>query len=439
MVSNLRLPLLLLSFTVLLVLACLQWQQGPSALAVTITLAAVLAAVMIWQLGRVQQRHAALVLKALINQDTSLTLVGQPQLSGLLADAQQQLSRSRQQAEARAQYLQTLLSQLDVAVLEFSSDNCLLQANPAAARLLSGQQYTELQQGRVNSTDLQALISMLQTTTGHYQGQLQWTQPGYTDRLAVSIVCTRLQGQVRKLVTLQSINQALLQQEVQAYQQMTRVLTHEIANSVTPMASLAQSCLHILPQAGHVLSQDDHADLAEALATIDRRGQHLSAFILSFKQLSQPVKANLQLTDLVTIINNCLALQRSALVRHNIQLKLALPDQAKLWLDEALTEQVLINLLQNALEALQQTSDRQLDISLQQNRQHGWQLDICDNGPGITEQVAKQIFIPFFTTKTQGSGIGLSLSRALLQAQDAQLQYVPGPAPGSCFRITFKT
>ena len=195
----------------------------------------------------------------------------------------------------------------------------------------------------------------------------------------------------------------------------------------------------LLPQAGHVLSQDDHADLAEALATIDRRGQHLSAFILSFKQLSQPVKANLQLTDLVTIINNCLALQRSALARHNIQLKLALPDQAKLWLDEALTEQVLINLLQNALEALQQTSDRQLDISLQQNRQHGWQLDICDNGPGISEQVAKQIFIPFFTTKTQGSGIGLSLSRALLQAQDAQLQYVPGPAPGSCFRITFKT
>src|SRR5690606_28308889 len=106
---------------------------------------------------------------------------------------------SRQQAEARAQYLQTLLSQLDVAVLEFSSDNCLLQANPAAARLLSGEQYTELQQGRVSSTDLQALISMLQTTTGHYQGQLQWTQPGYTDRLAVSIVCTRLQGQVRKL------------------------------------------------------------------------------------------------------------------------------------------------------------------------------------------------------------------------------------------------
>lgn len=96
MVSNLRLPLLLLSFTVLLVQACLQWQQGPSALAVTITLAASLAAVMIWQLGRVQQRHAALVLKALINQDTSLTLVGQPQLSALLADAQQQLSRSRQ-------------------------------------------------------------------------------------------------------------------------------------------------------------------------------------------------------------------------------------------------------------------------------------------------------------------------------------------------------
>ena len=108
-------------------------------------------------------------------------------------------------------------------------------------------------------------------------------------------------------------------------------------------------------------------------------------------------------------------------------------------LDFVIPDTVMFDDLAPALEALQQTSDRQLDISLQQNRQHGWQLDICDNGPGISEQVAKQIFIPFFTTKTQGSGIGLSLSRALLQAQDAQLQYVPGPAPGSCFRITFKT
>lgn len=437
MAFKLRLAILLSSFAVLLMLAYRQWQAGPSALAVALTLCTLLLVGLIWQHSRAQQRQTALVLKALANQDTSLTLRNQPQLQHLLAQVQQQLSSSRQQAEARAQYLQTLLSQLDIAVLEFADNDRLLQANPAAQRLLSTTQYQQLQQGQFDDGNLQLLAAILKQTSTHYQGQLQWPQPGYTDRLALSIVCTRIQGQLRKLVTLQSINQALLQQEVQAYQQLTRVLTHEIANSVTPMASLAQSCRQILPTAGSVLSPDDHADLTEALTTINRRGQHLADFILAFKQLSQPVQADLHHTDLVAVIHNCLALQRDALTQQAVQLNTQLPVQAMLWLDEALMEQVLINLLQNALQAMQHSVQQQLTLTLQRNAQQQWQLDIIDSGPGISPEVAQQIFIPFFTTKPSGSGIGLSLSRALLQVQDAQLEYVPGEAPGSCFSIRF--
>ena len=134
------------------------------------------------------------MLKALANQDTSLTLRNQPQLQHLLAQVQQQLSSSRQQAEARAQYLQTLLSQLDIAVLEFADNGQLLQANPATQRLLSAPQWQQLQQGRFDDTNLQQLAAILSQTSTHYQGQLQWQQPGYTDRLALSIVCTRIQG-----------------------------------------------------------------------------------------------------------------------------------------------------------------------------------------------------------------------------------------------------
>lgn len=430
-----RLFLLLSSFSVLLLLAYRQWQTGPSALAVALSLVTLLLAGLMWQHSQQQQRQAALVLKALANQDTSLTLRQQPELQHLLTQVQQQLSSSRQQAEARAQYLQTLLSQLDIAVLEFAADGQLLQANPAAQRMLSTKQYLQLQQGRFDDANLQLLAPILSQTNSHYQGQLQWQQAGYSDRLALSIVCTRIQGQLRKLVTLQSINQALLQQEVQAYQQLTRVLTHEIANSVTPMASLAQSCRQILPPAETVLSEDLYKDLHEALSTINRRGQHLADFILSFKQLSQPVQPNIQHTDLVAIINNCLALQREAL--QQLQLVSQLPAQAMLWLDEALLEQVLINLLQNALEAMQHSEQKLLSVTLQRNTQQQWQLDIVDSGPGIAPEVAKQMFIPFFSTKQRGSGIGLSLSRALLQVQDAQLEYLPGEAAGSCFRIRF--
>lgn len=437
MAFNLRLLLLLGSFAVTTLLAHRQWLAGVSALALVLTLGALLLACLIWLHSQKQQRQTALVLKALANQDTSLMLRGQPQLKQLLARVQQQLGNSRQQAEARAQYLQTLLSQLDVAVLEFADNNQLLQANPAAQRLLSVTQYQQLQHGSFADANLQALAAMLQQSSGHVQGQITWQQAGYTDRLVLSMVCTRIQGQLRKLVTLQSINQALLQQEVQAYQQLTRVLTHEIANSVTPMASLAQSCRDILPAAGSELTADEHADLTEALTTINRRGQHLAEFILAFKQLSQPQQPQLAHTDLVAIIHNCLALQRQTLLQQAVQLQLQLPEKAMLWLDEALIEQVLINLLQNAQQAMQQSAEQQLKVILQRNAQQQWQLDIIDSGPGISPDVAKQIFIPFFTTKPGGSGIGLSLSRALLQVQDAQLEYVPGETPGSCFRIRF--
>lgn len=437
MAFNTRLLVLLGSFAVLLILAYRKWQGGASAFAVALTLAAVLAAWLIWQLCRTRQRQTAMVLKALANQDTSLNLRDQPELQQLLAQVQLQLGQSRRQAEAKAQYLQTLLSQLDIAVLEFAADGQLLQANPAALRLLSKTQQQQLQQGRFDEVNLTQLAAMLHSTTTHYQGQLHWQQPGYTDRLALSIVCTRIQGQLRKLVTLQSINQALLQQEVQAYQQLTRVLTHEIANSITPLASLAQSCQQILPAAGTVFSEDDHADINEALTTMNRRGLHLTEFILSFKQLSQPVQANLQQTNLVAIIKNCLALEREAITQSAVQLETDLPAQAMLWLDDALMEQVLINLLQNALDAMQHSEQKQLTVTLERTTQQQWQLNICDSGAGIPPEVAQQIFIPFFTTKATGSGIGLPLSRALLQVQDAQLEYRPGVQSGSCFSIRF--
>ena len=437
MLSDFKLPLLLLAFTASIVATCLLWQSGLIAPVLLLLLGSMLLAWHIWRRDRQQQQQSVLVLKALANQDSTLSLPGNSPLQQLLQQVQTQLMSSRQQAEDKAHYLQTLFSQLEIAVLEFGDNNQLLQANPAAQRLLSASQYQQLVAGNVTDPSLRQLLTQVQSCHGHVQGQLIWQQPGFTDRLALSIVCSRLQSQLRKLVTLQSIQQALLQQEVQAYQQLTKVLTHEIANSVTPMVSLAQSGLQLLPAAGQALTTDDLADLQAAFATIDRRSQHLSQFILSFKQLSQPAQPELQQVDLVRIIHSCLALQREIRARQNVTLHLNLPEHAVLWLDPALMEQVLINLMQNALDAMQSGKEKTLSLTLQPGPRQHWYLDIADTGPGITAQVAAQIFIPFFTTKAQGSGIGLSLARALLQVQDAQLHLLPASTSGSCFRITF--
>ncbi|MCC5827612.1 ATP-binding protein [Alkalimonas sp.] len=405
-----------------------------NALTLLLLLVLGLACGLLLQHSRKLQRQTTLLLKALANQDVSFRLPQQPELQSLWQQVQQQLMHSRQQAEARAQYLNALLTQLEVAVLEFDQHNRLLQANPAAERLLGSQLLEQTRQGLCEDSPgaLPLLWQKLQQPEALQKGELLWQSEGGQDRLAFSLVQSQLLGQPRKLLTLQSIQQQLLAQEVRAYQQLTRILTHEIANSINPMVSLAQSSLTLLPVAGSVLDAESHADLQLATTTIARRGEHLSQFIAAFKTLSTPVQAELAAVSLADSLARVQRLLQQELA--GIELCTLMPTELPpLWLDPALLEQVLINLLKNAAEALQATSQPRIECQAHYQHPH-WLLDIADNGPGITASAAEQLFVPFFTTKASGSGIGLSLARALMQAQGGELRYLPR-SEGACFRL----
>jgi len=319
-----------------------------------------------------------------------------------------------------------------------------LQANPAAERLLGKTLLQLAQQGiTVDSpVPLSVLWQKLHSERPLQQGELLWVQQGVQDRLAYSLVQSHILGQPRKLLTLQSIQQQLLQQEVQAYQQLTRVLTHEIANSITPMVSLAQSSLALLPAPEQLMDMETHADLTLATETIAQRGAHLSQFIQSFKQLSSPIQAKLEPIALPELIRRVVQLLKADLAA--VQLSFRFPEQSPtLWLDAALTEQVLINLLKNALEATQQPSGSDPDLTPKVAKvgchlhfQQRWVLDITDNGPGVANSAVDKLFIPFYTTKRSGSGIGLSLARMLIQAQGGELIYI-SQTEGACFRVLF--
>src|SRR5690554_6625065 len=198
------------------------------------------------------------------------------------------------------------------------------------------------------------------------------------------------------------------------------------------MVSLTQSAQSI---SAHMLQNgvEGSDDLTEALATITRRGQHLTQFIQSFKALSEPVRAKLSVQPLRSQVTEVLRLLQTEFAGIEVELNVA--DTLAVNLDPSLFEHVLINLLKNAAEATDGQSLRRVHLVAQRIDEQVC-LDIIDNGSGISEHAAASIFIPFFTTKNTGTGIGLPLARSLMLSQGGNLLLLDATDHGH-FRCVF--
>lgn len=373
----------------------------------------------LWQLNHAPQQQTKRLLQALANADLSLQDQQQPATAALLQQIRSQLLQAREQAESRANYLQTLLSQLDIAVLRVSENGDVLEQNPAAQRL----------QSLTGPVLLEKIQSLLQMSQGHQHNTLQLPD----DVLAITIVRTRLQGEWSYLLTLQSIRGPLQQQKVQAYQQLLRVLNHEMANSITPMTSLTESVRQLL----QAPDADDLADARLALATVQQRGDYLLQFLDRFRSLTQPIHCELGRKPLQPLVEQSLRLLQAQYPQLQWQWQWQQPAPEvvpyEVWCDPALLEQVLLNLASNAIQAVPANAPVQLILAVSR-RQERIVLDITDNGAGISQEAVPNLFTPFFTTKAKGNGIGLALSRQLLQAMDGELS-LRQASPSASFRL----
>ena len=354
------------------------------------------------------------------------------------AEVTEAFRRLRSEREEQAQYLQTVVRHVGVALIAFRTDGEVSLLNTAAKRLLGVPRLRHIDGLGALSPRLAQMLPTLQN------GDRTLVRVERGDRtldLAVDATHFRLAGEPHVLVSLQDIRSELEEKEMEAWQQLTRVLTHEIVNSVAPIASLAATANQLLHRDDATVSGDGTpplADAREALQTIERRSQGLIHFVESYRSLTKIPKPSFALFPVADLFGNVQTLLRTSLREKGVALDVQIvPETLELAADEELIEQVLINLLLNAMQALEGQADAHITLRARIGDTGRAVIEVHDNGPGILPEVRERIFVPFFTTKQSGSGIGLSLSRQILRLHGGTLTVRSEPGVETVFVLRF--
>ena len=294
-----------------------------------------------------------------------------------------------------------------------------LALNAAARRLAAP--------GRL--VDATALAGLLDAAPGRQVVTLP-TEHGQ-ERAVLAVSALTVQGEAWRLAALAPIESELATEALGAWRQLVQVLTHEIMNSLTPIASLATSAPALLA-AGEV------EDLQAALATLARRASHLQGFVERYRSVSQPPPPTLADTPLLPLLQAVQALVAPGWAQAGGRVTLQVePPTLALRTDAAQLEQVLINLAQNALQACAGRPAPELVIEARLSRGARLRLSVADNGPGVPAGLESQIFTPFFSTREGGSGVGLAVVRQLVHGLGGTVRHARRPGGGACFLLTF--
>ena len=330
----------------------------------------------------------------------------------------------RAEREEQARYLQTVVRHVGVALVAFRPDGEVTLVNHAARRLLGLSHLRRLDGLARVSPDLpEALLAL---GSGE-RSLVRVEQEAGTLVLLAHAAQFRLLDAPYTLVSLQDIGAELEEQEMDAWQRLTRVLTHEIGNSVAPIASLAGTASGLLRTGAGTdadpLAPADVADVREALATIERRSQGLMRFVEAYRSLTRIPKPSFALFRVRALFDDAQTLLRTSFAAAGVALEVDVePDSLELVADRALVEQVLLNLLLNALQALDGTgSDGRVRLRASIGPNGRPAVEVEDDGPGIPPEALERVFVPFYTTKAAGSGIGLSLSRQVMRLHGGRL------------------
>ncbi|ELR72443.1 hypothetical protein C900_01526 [Fulvivirga imtechensis AK7] len=360
----------------------------------------------------------------------------QAELSKAFNEVIEEFQKISIEKESQYQYLRTLNENIGVSIISFTVDGNIELMNPAAKTLLKKPYLKHI-------NDVVAIDPLLyRVITELPSGDRQVIKVFIKDemvQLSVQVKDFILQEKNFRLVLLQNIHIELDQKEVEAWQKLISVLTHEIMNSVTPIASLSTAVNQILQVDDlEALSDEDKHDVVISLQTIENRSKGLLRFVHAYKDFAKTPELKISDVNITAMIERLTLLLRPDLDRAGITLNLGLKSkELKVRADHELLEQVLINLLKNAIEVLEDQEAPEISISARRTGARKVAITIEDNGPGIPKELIDRVFIPFYTTKKKGTGIGLSFARQIMKLHNGSITVQSDPGKGTAFHLEF--
>ncbi|MBT1688713.1 sensor histidine kinase [Dawidia soli] len=345
--------------------------------------------------------------------------------------------KARSEKEEHWQYLNTVVQQVRTGILSFDTEGNVQLVNANAKKFLG-------------ITNIKNLHELIDVNPGLYHaihsaesGKSELYKGSNELYLTVQATELRIRGTDIKLVTLQNIQPELQKQELEAWQNLTRVLRHEIMNSITPISSLTSTLRDILDHemvardVHYELTEEGAEDLREGLSTIANRSKGLIKFIDAYREYTSLPKPKLVTVRLKELLDHVSQLMKTELRKTQIHFECTCDSEyLTIQADVEMIEQVLINLLKNAIEALGDTEAPQLSLKGYYD-ENAIKIEVTDNGAGIIPEALEHIFVPFYTTKRTGSGIGLSLSRQIMQMHNGSITVESEPEVKTTFTLKF--
>ncbi len=340
----------------------------------------------------------------------------------------------------QTEYLQMVVEHVDAALICFDSEGKIEIINKAAERLLNKKYISSLNiVAKINKELADAFWSIRAGETR----VLKLVINNEMHQLILTATEFILQERKYKLVSLQNIKSALDEREIESWQKLIRVLTHEIMNSMTPIVSLSRYIGGVvgsneLSQRLTDRSSEQYRDLRQSIEAIASRSQGLMEFVDSYRSLSNLPEPVFDEIKIVTLFERIELMFKEQMETQSIHFDSeVIPDTAVLVADVKLLEQILINLISNAMDAVVERTEKRIQMRCEQNMYGKTKIKVSDNGHGIGKDIIDNIFTPFYTTKEKGSGIGLSLSRQLARLNKGTLAVSSSVGEGTQFTLSF--